>query len=172
MRTVLSKNLGEIFPYKELIDAFKNDPARNYSFDDEFIDGLIESEKDSDNADYVLHLLYSNLDFSNQTFHQDHLHPATIFTDEEKFNKYIPSEIQEFAKKSENWNSVANLQLLIGKKNESKNKKFLKDWVLEENKTNKDLFLSNGISLEIKDFKEFIIDRKANIKKHIKSIVE
>ncbi len=172
MKDVLSRNLGKTFPYRELIDEFKNDPARNYSFDDEFIDGLIESEKDSNNAYYILHLLYSNLDFSNQDFHQDHLHPATIFTDQEKFKKYIPNEYQEFASKSKNWNGVANLQLLNGRKNESKSDKFLKDWVLEENKTNKDLFLSDGISLEIEDFKTFIINRKRNIKNHIKSIIE
>ena len=172
MKDVLSRNLGKTFPYRELIDEFKNDPARNYSFDDEFIDGLIESEKDSNNAYYILHLLYSNLDFSNQDFHQDHLHPATIFTDQEKFKKYIPNEYQEFASKSKNWNGVANLQLLNGRKNESKSDKFLKDWVLEENKTNKDLFLSDGISLEIEDFKTFIINRKRNIKNRIKSIIE
>ena len=67
---------------------------------------------------------------------------------------------------------MANLQLLNGRKNESKSDKFLKDWVLEENKTNKDLFLSDGISLEIEDFKTFIINRKRNIKNRIKSIIE
>ena len=47
----------------------------------------------------------------------------------------------------------------------------LKEWVDAENKTYDDLFLSDGISLEIKDFKDFIIDRKTNIKKYIKSII-
>ena len=171
MRDVLKANLGKDFPDKELMDAFKNDPARNYSFDDEFIDGLLESEKDSNNAYYILHLMYSNLDFSNQDFHQDHLHPSTIFTDEKKFNNFIPYEVQDFAKKRENWNGVANLQLLNGRQNESKNAKFLKEWVDAENKTHDDLFSSDGISLEIKDFKDFIIDRKTNIKKYIKSII-
>ena len=172
MRNVLKANPGKDFPNKELMDAFKSDPARNYSFDDEFIDGLLESEKDSNNAYYVLHLMYSNLDFTNQDFHQDHLHPSTIFTDENKFNSLIPSEVQEFSKQRSNWNGVANLQLLNGRQNESKNDKALKEWAYEENKTNDDLFLSDGISLEIKDFKEFIIDRKENIKKYIKHIVE
>ena len=46
MKSVLEANSGKDFPDKELMDAFKNDPARNYSFDDEFIDGLLEAEKD------------------------------------------------------------------------------------------------------------------------------
>ena len=171
MKSVLEANSGKDFPDKELMDAFKNDPARNYSFDDEFIDGLLEAEKDSNNAYYILHLMYSNLDFLNQDFHQDHLHPSTIFTDEKKFNNLIPYEVQDFAKKRENWNGVANLQLLNGRQNESKKDKSLKEWVDAENKTHDDLFLSDEISLEIKDFKDFIIDRKANIKKYIKSII-
>lgn len=74
-------------------------------------------------------------------------------------------------RKRENWNGVANLQLLNGRQNESKKDKSLKEWVDAENKTHDDLFLSDEISLEIKDFKDFIIDRKANIKKYIKSII-
>ena len=171
MRDVLKSNVGEEFPDKELMDAFKNDPARNYNFDDEFLDRLLESEKGSINADYILHLMYSNLDFSSQSFQQDHLHPSTVFTDEEKFARFIPYEVRDFAKQRKNWNGVANLQLLNGRQNESKNAKSLKEWVDAENKTYDDLFLSDGISLEIKDFKDFIIDRKTNIKRHIKKII-
>lgn len=171
MRDVLKSNIGEEFPDKELMDAFKNDPARNYNFDDEFLDRLLESEKGSINADYILHLMYSNLDFSSQSFQQDHLHPSTVFTDEEKFARFIPYEVRDFAKQRKNWNGVANLQLLNGRQNESKNAKSLKEWADMENKTHGDLFLSDGVSLDIKDFKDFILDRKANIKRHIKKII-
>lgn len=85
MRDVLEENKGEEFPDDALISAFKNDPSRNYGFDDEFIDGLLESKKGSNNAHYLLHLLYSHLDL-NQELHQDHLHPESIFIDEEKLN--------------------------------------------------------------------------------------
>ena len=115
--------------------------------------------------------MYSNLDYTNQEFHQDHLHPSTIFTNEEKFAQLIPDEIQDFARQRENWNGVANLQLLNGRQNESKNARPLIEWANEENKTHGDLFLSEGTSLEIKDFKEFIIDRKKNIKKYIKTLL-
>ena len=170
MRDVLKVHLGRDFPDKELMDAFKNDTV-NYNLDDDYIDSLLESEKDSNNAYYILHLMYSNLDYTNQEFHQDHLHPSTIFTNEEKFAQLIPDEIQDFARQRENWNGVANLQLLNGRQNESKNARPLIEWANEENKTHNDLFLSEGTSLEIKDFKEFIIDRKKNIKKNIKTLL-
>lgn len=153
------------------MDAFKSEPARNYSFEDDFIDDLLKSEKGSDNAYYVLHLLHPHLDFSDQNLHQDHLHPATIFTAKDKLDKYFPLEVQEVAKERKNWNGIANLQLLNGKRNESKNDKSLKEWAESEGITNEDLFLSEGISLETKDFDKFISDRKMNIKKYLKSII-
>ncbi len=167
----LKNNKSSTFPDKILMDAFKSEPARNYSFEDDFIDDLLKSEKGSDNAYYVLHLLYSHLDFSDQNLHQDHLHPATIFTAEDKLDEYFPLEVQEVAKERKNWNGIANLQLLNGKRNESKNDKSLKEWAESEGITNKDLFLSEGISLETKDFDKFISDRKMNIKKYLKSII-
>ena len=171
MRNVLKENHGKDFPSKALMDAFKGDASRNYSLDDDFIDGMLESQKDTSDAFYVLHLLYSHLDF-NQELHQDHLHPAKFFEDKKYFKENIPERIQEFAKKKENWNSVANLQLLIGAKNQSKSDTPLKEWAKENKKTNKDLFLSEGTSLELKDFQDFIIDRKQNLKEILKQIVK
>ena len=171
MGNVLKENHGKDFPSKALMDAFKGDASRNYSLDDDFIDDLLESQKDTSDAFYVLHLIYSHLDF-NQELHQDHLHPAKFFEDKKYFRENIPEELQEFAKKKENWNSVANLQLLIGAKNQSKSDTPLKEWAKQNKKTNKDLFLSEGTSLELKDFQDFIIDRKQNLKEILKQIVK
>lgn len=171
MRKVLKETDNKKFPAQELMDAFKNDPARNYSFDDEFIDGLLEAQKDSNDAFYVLHLLYPNLDYFNQDFHQDHLHPATTFYDTDKLIAAIPETDREFAADIKNWNSVANLQLLNGLMNESKKDMPLADWALKNNIENKSLFVSDSTSLEIKDFKSFIIDRRAILKKYLKGVV-
>ena len=171
MKNVLEAQTEENFPDKALMEAFKAHPSKNYSFDDDFIEGLLESKKDTSDAFYVLHLIYSHLDYLNQDVHQDHLHPAKFFTNQKHFKANIPEEIREFAKKEENWNGVANLQLLNGRLNESKNDAPLKEWVVKYNKTNKDLFLSDGISLELQDFKDFIIDRKENLKTLLKQIV-
>lgn len=159
MRKVLIENKGKKFPAQELMDSFKNDPARNYSFDDEFLDGLLEAQKDSNDAFYVLHLLYPNLDYFNQDFHQDHLHPATTFYDEQKLALAIPESDREFASDAKNWNGVANLQLLNGLMNESKNDTPLADWVSKNNIDKKSLYISDTTSLDIKDFKAFILER-------------
>lgn len=171
MRKVLKNAKGKKFPAKELMDTFKNDPARNYSFDDDFLDGLLDAQKDSNDAFYLLHLLYPNLDYYNQDFHQDHLHPATTFYTREKLISSIPETDVEFAENPKNWNSVANLQLLNGSMNESKNDMPLADWVQKHNIDKKSLFVKETTSLDIKDFKDFISDRKTVLKIKLKNLV-
>ena len=171
MRKVLKETNETLFPVQELIDAFKNDPARNYSFDDDFLNGLVEAQKDSNEACYLLHLLYPNLDYYNHDFHQDHLHPASVFYDEEKLMTNIPEADREYAKDPKNWNSVANLQLLNSYLNESKNDTPLKDWVQTNNITYDALFVPGGTSLKIEDFKKFNEARKAFIVEHLKKII-
>lgn len=171
MRKVLKETKGKNFPAKELMDAFKNDPARNYSFDDEFIDGLLEAQKDSSDAFYILHLLYPDLDYFNQDFHQDHLHPATTFSSTDKLEASIPEKDREFATDAKNWNSVANLQLLNGLMNMSKNDTPLAEWVAKNNIDKKSLYISDTTSLDIKDFRAFIVERRAILKTRLKEIV-
>lgn len=171
MRKVLKETKGKNFPAKELMDAFKNDPARNYSFDDEFIDGLLEAQKDSSDAFYILHLLYPDLDYFNQDFHQDHLHPATTFSSTDKLEASIPEKDREFATDAKNWNSVANLQLLNGLMNMSKNDTPLAEWVAKNNIDKKSLYISDTTSLDIKDFRAFIAERRVILKTRLKEIV-
>lgn len=171
MRKVLKETENKLFPEQELMDAFKNNPARNYSFDEDFIDGILESQKDSNEAFYILHLLYPNLDYFNQDFHQDHLHPASVFQNDEKFAASIPEEDREFARDPKNWNGIANLQFLNGYLNKSKKDTPLDEWVEKCKIPRELLYVSDTTSLKISDFKEFITDRKCKIKEHLKNII-
>lgn len=171
MRRILKETDNKKFPAQELMDAFKNDPARNYRFDNEFLDGLLEAQKGSNDAFYVLHLLYPNLDYFNQDFHQDHLHPAATFYDADKLAVSIPKDDREFAADVKNWNGVSNLQLLNGLMNESKNDTPLADWVAKNNIDKKSLFVYDHTSLAVKDFRNFIIDRRTILKEYLKRII-
>ena len=55
---------------------------------------------------FVLSLFYPELDYFNQNFHVDHLHPQTLF--KQKNSEY--SEL--ISRVSNNWNKLGNLQLL------------------------------------------------------------
>lgn len=171
IRKVLKDNLGKKFPLEEITEAFKNDPARNYTFDDEFLDGLLTSQYESNEAFYLLLLLYPHLDYYNQNFHKDHLHPASFFRDENKIKSNLPQSSWEFATNKENWNSVLNLQLLNEQLNESKKDSLLVDWVNKNKISKESLYVDSNISLEIKDFEEFINNRKEKLKEKIKHLI-
>ena len=171
IRKVLKESRCDKFPSKDLMDAFKDDAARNYSFDDEFLDGLLESPKDSNDAFYVLHLLYPNLDYFNQSIHQDHLHPAAIFKDQQRLSESIPYKDLDYAKDEKHWNSVLNLQLLNDSLNESKSDKPLAEWAQENNMNKTSLLVPEDTSLDIKDFRSFIEKRRKFIKDYLKKLV-
>lgn len=172
IRSVLRETKSKMFPAQEIMDAFKSE-SKNYSIDDDFITGLLEAQKDSNEAFYLLRLLYPKLDYQDPNLHQDHLHPATYFLSDEKLNACgIPNEDIEFAKDDKNWNSVSNLQLLVWQINESKNDKLLAEWAKETGVSNESMFLSKGTSLDIKDFKSFIIDRRKNIRDYLKKLID
>ena len=170
MRTVLRETTSTKFPTEELMSKFNNE-TRNYKLDDEFLNGLLESQKDSNEAFYVLRLLYQDLNYLDPNLHQDHLHPKTNFIDETKLQKNIPQLDWDFAKDPKNWNSVSNLQLLVWQINESKNATPLSEWAKKHNISNKSMYISDNTSLNIKDFKEFIIDRRKNIIKFLKDLM-
>lgn len=172
IRSVLRETKSKMFPAQEIMDAFKSE-SKNYSIDDDFITGLLEAQKDSNEAFYLLRLLYPKLDYQDPNLHQDHLHPAKYFLSDEKLNACgIPNEDIEFAKDDKNWNSVSNLQLLVWQINESKNDKLLAEWAKETGVSNESMFLSKGTSLDIKDFKSFIIDRRKNIRDYLKKLID
>ncbi|GAA0864792.1 DUF262 domain-containing protein [Paraclostridium tenue] len=171
IRRILEKNLGNKFPLEEIIDKFKNDPSKNYSMEDDLIEGLLNSQYESNETFYILSLLYPNLDYYNQDFHKDHMHPASVFNNENKLKKIIPSNSLEFARDKNNWNSILNLQLINGRLNESKQDKSLKQWALENNILNEDLYVDSEIELDIEYFEKFIRNRKEKLKNKIRSLV-
>ena len=170
MRNVLKGHLNQAFPVQEIMDEFKNDPVRNYSIDDEYIKGMLRSEKGSNDAFYVLRILYPDLDYG-AGIHQDHMHPKSQFENLEELKKIIPPADFDFAANPKNWNSVLNLQNLEESLNTSKQDKSLAAWAKERRIPNEKLYVNNNTSLEIKDFKAFICDRESVLLSAIKTLL-
>ena len=125
-------NKTSLFPIEKIKEEFKANPSKNLSFDDEFIQGLLTTQKDASDCFIILSLIYSHFNFGNQEYHKDHLHPEsyfkkckrTDFSDEEEFQFYTSPT---------NWNSILNLQLLNGTLNLSKLDTPLEQWVIKNN---------------------------------------
>lgn len=128
----------------------------------------------------MLSLLYPNLRFGQVKFHQDHIHPASLFADA-KLKKYdIPKE--KWKRWQEMKDRLPNLQLMEGKENESKNKTPFKNWlygkdanenpnVSDIDRFKKDNYIPTGLSLDFKDFEYFYEARKNMLRDEIKKVL-
>ena len=170
MRNVLKDHINQAFPAQEIMDEFRNDPVRNYSFDDEYIKGMLRSEKGSNDAFYILRILYPDLDYS-AGIHQDHMHPKSQFENRDELKKVIPAADFDFATNPENWNSVLNLQNLEESLNTSKQDKSLAEWAKDRKISNEKLYVKDNTSLKIEDFKTFILDRESVLLSEIKNLL-
>lgn len=141
--------------------------TNDFRMDDENIAGLFFLGKGAQ-AFTVLSLLYPNLKLGEVEFHMDHLHPTAGF-DDKNFNcpNISPKKHAEW---KEICNTLANLQLLEGRENESKNKKSLAEWVKQEDNLRQIKFVPDGTSYELADFDEFIQVRKEEMTKELKRI--
>ena len=115
--------------------------------------------------------IYPDLDYYNQDFHIDHIHPASIFRDKNNIDGVKNIKLREYMSNESNWNSILNLQLLNGDLNRSKQASSLEKWSSKNNVKNKELLLDEEISLRIEDFREFIENRKINLAKKMKDIL-
>jgi uncharacterized protein with ParB-like and HNH nuclease domain len=167
IKAELAMNTASTFPLERIRDDFKSNPAKNLSFDDDFIEGLLTTQKDEPDCFPALALIYSHLNF-NQEFHKDHLHPENYFRKHKKTD-YENESDYEFYNNSQNWNSILNLQLLNSSLNESKKDTPLKTWVNINciDITNQ---LIPDVCLDIHNFREFIEKRKKMLVSILKTI--
>ena len=172
IRDVLNEHVNEArFPFDEIKDAFKGNQAKSLSFNEEVIDGLLSLHKDDPSCYPVMALIYSHFDFGNQVYHKDHLHPATYFINLKK-DESMTDEEYNFYKDRENWDTMPNLQLLNERVNEHKNDMSLKEWIVADKVDLNYQFIPTDVSLDIKDFKDFITKRKVLLKEILMSIVQ
>ena len=142
------------FLFSELIDT-KLPANKTFKIKDEDLDEFMEYKK-GNSAFLILSLLYSHLKFEQISFHQDHIHPASNFT-ENRLKKagILDEKIAVFQNLRD---KLPNLQLMEGKENESKNKTPFKEW-LDKKNDNGNLesflqlnFIPTNVSLEFSEF--------------------
>lgn len=165
LRKIINEQNDGEFPLQSIIDKAKSHPTKNYNFDSEFIDDLFERTYGGD-VFFVLSLFYPELNYYNQNFHVDHLHPQTLFKQKNSEYGDLLSRV------SNNWNKLGNLQLLNGELNTAKNDKSLKLWAEENDISRQKLFISNETSLEFSDFEAFYNDRVTCMKEKLKTLLE
>lgn len=143
----------EGFPVEKIMGNLKSLQTLN----EDFFTKLFSIQKDDKYAFSILALLYPTLDYKNNDFHKDHIHPVDLYDT-------MSEELKE--KYSFNvYNSILNLQMLDTNENQSKSNKPLADWVNEQTTADtRETFLRNHIipdvDLSLDNFEEYIIERQ------------
>ena len=147
----------DLFPASKIFSSLKDLDA----IDDEYLNKLLDLQKDDKYAFSILALLYPNLDYKNNNFHKDHLHP------EDRYEE-LPDDVKSKCS-FKVYNSIKNLQMLDANENESKGKKLLKDWVDQETTPDtRKLFLDNHLIPDVDlalDKIETFIDKRSDLLK-------
>lgn len=161
IREVINTAKNE-FPYDEIINKLKGSP-KAISFDDDEIDNLFYYQYAQSYTYSVLAFIYPSLDFRNK-FHQDHIFPKKIFTAKNLKKRKIDSDSIEFY--LDNYNCLANLQLLEGVPNQEKSSKDFDVWIKEKypNKNDRKIYMKRhyipNVDLCLENFQEFIEERQ------------
>lgn len=141
--------------------------GRTFTIDENELDRWLDTYEKGQSTYILLSLLYPNLKLSQVAFHQDHCHPYAGFENKNIAVLGLDDEkVKEWQKKR---NLLPNLQFLEGAENESKNKTPLKEWVEEGNDFE---YHPENISLELKDFDVFFVERRKLIRDKLKEIFE
>lgn len=131
----------------------------------------------------LLSLLYPNIQFKGNKWHQDHIHPKTLF-DKNKLSKYLLAKNVPFdAKKLSDWknkaNTIANLQLLPGDVNQEKGKVELSSWIFKKfpdvsaiHNYAEENYLDESVGFDLIDFDLFYAKRREKLKEKLIELLD
>lgn len=148
---------------------------RNLRYTSDEIDTLFDTYEIGAYTFMLLSLLYPNLKYSQKGFHQDHMHPHSSFEGKKLNDIVLPDNTIIDDEKKEEWqrrrNTLANLQLLEGRENESKNATPLEDWIKVPENSDNVKYLPTDIVYDLAHFEEFIEKRQKLMSDALKAIL-
>ena len=172
-------------------EALKDAPTKSFSMDNlnairftgdrslrytaEEIDSMFDTYEFGAYTFMLLSLLYPNLKYSQKGFHQDHMHPYSGFEESKIKGLMLPDGTVIGDDTKEEWrrrrNTLANLQLLEGRENESKKATPLVDWLKVTGNRENTKYLPEDVSCELANFEEFMEKRQELMSKKLKEIL-
>ena len=176
LREVIRENPSEGFPYEKMVEKQKG-LDKNFTFTDDEIENLFSYQYGQAYTFSVLSILYPGLDYRNK-FHIDHIFPKSKFT----WNKLSHENLSENQKEffANNFNCLANLQLLEGIPNEEKSARDYKEWLDEKYPEGSSgrvsycrvNFIPEEEDLSFNNFDKFVEERKALMIKAFREMIK
>lgn len=104
---------------------------KSITMDEESIENLLFTHYEDRYAFPILALLYPHLDYKNNDFNKDHIHPKSKFTKKRLIKAGIDLDQENSEYYTDKWafNGIVNLQMLDSNDNKSKSDKSFKEWV-------------------------------------------
>ena len=161
------------FPLEMIIDKFRG-TNKSIIFNIDDIENLFFYKYGQNYTYSILAILYPTLDFSNK-FHMDHIHPKGTFNEKKLKKLGIPEEKIEFY--MDEYNYLANLQLLEGTTNIEKSDSDFKEWLKKtypDEIERKDYMRKHyipDIDMSINNFEEFIKKREQLMAEEFKKLL-
>ncbi|MFC1739316.1 DUF262 domain-containing protein [Planctomycetota bacterium] len=165
---------GDSFPEDRIYESLRG-TTKSMTFDEDQIDGLLDTRYGHSETYTVLALLYPWLKF-DQHFHIDHIFPRSMFNPKILREKGIPKE---------KWNlwldhrdDLGNLQLLQGKVNMNKADKDFEAWLQELQPepvgldTYKQQHIIPDADLSFLNFPDFLEARTQALRQKLKELLE
>ena len=165
MRSIIKKNheIGLGFPpLNQIVADSTIGRLRSIVFTENEIKDLPKQPYHNRHTFYLLAAVYRTLNWRSD-FHKDHIFPRKLFNQEKLLALGISEDKVQFC--LENYNTLANLQLLPGTENQEKSAQLPKVWMdatmneQEQEYYQKTHFIPRDIPLSLDNFEEFIEKR-------------
>jgi uncharacterized protein with ParB-like and HNH nuclease domain len=171
IRDVVAKEVKEgatSFPATSIAKKLSK-TRKSITMDDESIENLLYTTYENRYAFSILALLYPHLDYKNNDFNKDHIHPKSLFTRKKlkKANIDLTQENSHYY--TDNWcyNGIVNLQMLDSNENKSKSDKTFEEWAQQNNVDfNKQILPKNT---DFSQFIEFVDERWEMLKEKLEN---
>lgn len=169
MRDLINEHLGK-FPLQETIAHYRGG-RKSISFSEDDIDNILDLQYGKAKTYCALSLLYPGLN-SAYKYHQDHIHPQSLFKTKLLAKQGVePEDIELYLSE---YNKLPNLQLLEATSNIEKSDKPFEEWLNTNYPTQeaKESYLRQNLiaptqSLELTDFLAFVTARKQYMKEQL-----
>ena len=144
--------------------------GRSTDFGDAVIDEVLRLTYGTRRAFLALTLLYDRKDWGITDFHQDHIFPRALFTDEGLEDAGVPQDRWEHYR--ELCNRLGNLELLLADENEQKNAKPFSEWVKgRDDEFKSEHLIPEEVSLlSLGNFEKFVVAREDLIREHLRKL--
>jgi len=169
-REAIQKEEGNEFPIGRINQKMRA-LGKVVGFNEDVADNVLEYEKGKGRTFLALTLLYEQTDFGRVQYEEDHIFPDSLLQIESLTERGVSLERAE--KFQEQADKLANLQLLTGKDNRSKNDKPFDEWITGRNEAfyERHLIPRDPECYKLENFDRFMKERGELIKEKLLSLL-